>query len=161
MRGHRHDEREERFLGLLRRNRARIERICRSWTDAAVAYVVVRLLAARRGHGGAAAAAQPLVDRLRREIAKLEAQIDLLRTVRSWYVLPLAAGATVWLATLVPAIGLPPGATPAALLAAVAVSGLVFGFVGWVVVRLNRRAVEADLLPYRRELEALLAEAEA
>jgi RNA polymerase sigma-70 factor (ECF subfamily) len=33
MRGHRHDEREERFLGLLRRNRRRIERICRSWTD--------------------------------------------------------------------------------------------------------------------------------
>jgi hypothetical protein len=60
-----------------------------------------------------------------------------------------------------PAVGLPPGATAAALLAAVAVSGLVFACVGWLVVRLNRRAVEADLLPYRRELEALLAEAEA
>jgi hypothetical protein len=128
---------------------------------AAVAYVVYRLLAARRGNGGAAAAAQPLVDRVRREIAKVQAQIDLLRTVRTWYVLPLAAGATVWLATLVPAVGLPPAATAAALLAAVAVSGLVFAFVGWLVVRLNRRAVEADLVPYRRELEALLAETEA
>lgn len=33
MPGHRRDEREGRFLDLLRRNRRRIERICRSWTD--------------------------------------------------------------------------------------------------------------------------------
>jgi hypothetical protein len=128
---------------------------------AAVVYVVYRLLAARRRGAGAAAAGRPLTDHLRREIAKVQAQIDLLRTVRTWYVLPLAAGATLWLATLVPAVGLPPGATAVALLLAVAVSAVVFGIVGWVVVRLNRRAVEADLLPYRRELEVLLAEAEA
>ena len=35
MRGHQQGERERRFLGLLERNRDRVERICRSWTAGA------------------------------------------------------------------------------------------------------------------------------
>jgi hypothetical protein len=124
-----------------------------------VAYVIARLSRVRRAHE-TPHEHLPLVERLRAEIAKVEAQAELLRSVRSWYVTPLAVGATVWLASLVPAIGLPAGATFAALACAVAFSATLFSAVGWFVVTINRRAVCAGLEPYMAELRRMLREAQ-
>ena len=124
-----------------------------------VVYVAARLLGARRrGASAGAAAGLPLAERLRHEIEKVETQIELLSWVRRWYVLPLAAGATFWMVTLVLATGLPAGAAAVGLLLVLLVCAGLFAAVGWGVERLNRRAVEQVLVPYRNELAALLAE---
>lgn len=129
----------------------------------AVVYTCFRLLATRRTGAAAArsAAAFPLAERLRREIAAVEGQIDLLRSVASWYVLPLAAGGAAWLVTLVPAMPLPAWARAVAVAAVLAFCALLFWGVGKAVVALNRRAAEDDLVPYRDELVSLLREVEA
>ena len=122
---------------------------------ACVLYVLARLWRARRRHGQVREDL-PLAERVRAEIAKVEAQADLLRTVRSWYMTPLALGSTIWLASLVPAIGLAPRLTAAGIAAAVCFSGLLFSAVGWVVVRLNNCVARTQLDPYREELQRLL-----
>lgn len=120
-----------------------------------VLYVIARLSRVRRRHGPVREDV-PLVERLHAEIAKVEAQADLLRSVRSWYMTPLAVGSTIWLASLVPAIGMPALATAAGLAAAVLFSTLLFYAVGWVVVKLNARAVRMELEPYCEELRQML-----
>lgn len=123
---------------------------------ACIGYVLARMLAARRAYGHAPQADRPLTERLRVEIDKADAQAELLRSVGTWYVLPLAAGATIWAVTLVPSLPLPAGALVPALAIMVAASLAIFGFVGWVVRWLNRRGLERQLDPYRRELRTLL-----
>lgn len=122
--------------------------------------VLTRLWRTRRAHGPLADDL-PTVERLRGEIRKVEAQARLLRTVRSWYVMPIAVGGTAWMATLTPAIGLQGGALLAGMLFAVAASAAIFGAVGWFVVWLNRRAVRLELEPYRTELVETLARVDA
>jgi hypothetical protein len=122
---------------------------------AGVLYVVAQLSRVRRRHA-LVREDLPLVERLRAEIAKVEAQADLLRSVRSWYVTPLAVGSTLWLASLVPAIGMPVGATAVGLVGAILFSTLLFCGVGWVVVKINARAVRTELEPYRDELRRML-----
>ena len=125
---------------------------------AACAYVCVRLIRTRRRFPGPDAP-MPLVDGLRAEIAKVEAQTELLDTVRDWYVLPIAAGGTVWLATLASAVPMPIGKALGVALA-IAASVFIFTVVGIGVVQLNKWAVRKQLDPYRMELEGLLAQVE-
>ncbi|ANM31099.1 hypothetical protein ABI59_18240 [Acidobacteria bacterium Mor1] len=102
----------------------------------------------------------PLTARLKQEISRVEDQIRLLRRVVSWYVLPLAAGGTVWATTAT----VPVAETSLALAAAsigvvLAGSVVIFSLVGYMVWKLNQRAVERQLIPYRDELRALLDQA--
>ena len=91
--------------------------------------------------------AQPLLDAIAHELDKVEAQIDLLRTVFWWYILPLAGGALTML------LGLP-GMEDRALiytLVAAVLSAAVYG--------LNQYAVRTELVPRRDDLNALLLQA--
>lgn len=103
-----------------------------------------------------------LVDRLQAEVRKVEAEIRLLRSVRSWYLAPLFAGTAVWSGTLV-SVGLASAPISrarlaAALAACAAITALVFWLAGWIVWKLNRTAVGTHLDPYAAELRALLDE---
>ena len=103
-----------------------------------------------------------LMDRLAAEVRKVEAEIRLLDSVRSWYLAPLFAGTAVWSGALV-YVGLASAPIPQprlvlALVACAAVLALVFWLAGWVVWKLNQTAVETHLEPYAAELRALLDE---
>ncbi|MEM1248216.1 MAG: hypothetical protein AAGK22_17715 [Acidobacteriota bacterium] len=116
---------------------------------------VWRLHAERRRHRDLAPDA-PLKSQLSLELQRVQGQIDLLLRVARWYVAPLAIGSTI---VVTAAASAAPG-TPAFRIATAAVclvgSLLIFGIVGWGVVRLNRHAVENDLEPLRDDLvEAL------
>jgi hypothetical protein len=97
---------------------------------------------------------------LKAELHKAEANIRLLKSVGSWYIAPLFAGATVWSGILVTTglASLPLSRTRLALAlgACAAISGLVLAVVGWAVWKLNRHAVATHLEPYARELRSLL-----
>jgi len=99
----------------------------------------------------------PVVERVRFEVARLQTQIGLLQSVRSWYLAPLALGGLAWVLSLAWAAPVE-AALRWGILGVAAVGGAsVFLAVGWVVERLNRRA--ADQLQLERdELQALLDE---
>ena len=120
-------------------------------------YTVARALRARRQHPQVRED-QPLVDRLQAEVRKVEAQAELLRTVRSWYILPIAIGTTVWRATLVNPTGGLIGLLSEMGLVLVA-GAAIFSLVGWGVWKLNQHALRSDLQPRLSELRDMLEEA--
>jgi len=139
----------------------------RSWSEAgwlpkagfAVAticmlFTITHMLRARRLHGRVGDDAS-LVDRLQAELHKLEVQAELLASVMSWYLLPIAVGTTAWMLALDP----PRGTGKLA----VSLMGLtvVFGFTGWVVWKLNQYVLRAELRPRIEELQGLLEQARA
>lgn len=86
----------------------------------------------------------PLGQTLRRELDKVNAQIDLLRTVFWWYILPLMTGMLLF------ALGLP-GDPPLRTIALIVIVSVV---VYWI----NKQAVKTELLPLRREFTELLSD---
>jgi hypothetical protein len=134
---------------------------------ASVVFVLGRLLRARREHPPVPPDL-PTVRWLEAEIADVAAEIRLLRSVVSWYVAPLAVGATSWCLILV-SVGLSstPISTARAALAVgtlLVLCGALFGLIGWGVWRVNRLGIERQLWPYAEELRSLrsavLSEAE-
>jgi len=125
---------------------------------AAVAFVTWRLLGARRRER-AEGPVPAVIERMRSELQRVDAQIALLRSVRSWYLWPLSAAGVLWTATLVAAAPAPPALRWGLVGAAVVVGAVVFLLVGWVVEGLNRRAADS-LAPYRAELAELVADLE-
>ena len=122
---------------------------------------VLRLHRERRRHRDVDASA-PMKAHLEREIERVDGQIDLLRRVKSWYVLPLAIGATLFMAGL--GFAVPSGGTLLRMLVAagtVLFSAALFAGVGIAIGHANRRAVETDLVPLRRDLEQALRGLEA
>ncbi|MDB6034209.1 MAG: Beta-lactamase [Verrucomicrobiales bacterium] len=86
----------------------------------------------------------PMTQALQCELEKVEVQIRLLRSIVWWYLLPLMAGALVFHFGMQPSLSSNIGYS--AFVVALSV------FIYW----LNQRAVEKQLLPLQRELEATL-----
>ena len=124
---------------------------------ASVAFVVHRLWSVRR-RGLPADPGLPLIDGLRAELSRVDDQIALLRSVATWYVMPLALGATAWMVSLGLALPLPPEHRPAAALLLGGAGLAILAVVGVLVVQLNRHAVRRQLLPLREEIAASLEE---
>jgi hypothetical protein len=129
---------------------------------ASVICVLGRLVRARREHPSARQDL-PLVDWLETEARKIEAEIELLRSVRRWYVAPLFAGTAVWGGILV-SLGLASLPMPRARLAlalalVVLMVGVIFSAVGWAVWKLNQFGIARYLQPYALELREALREA--
>ena len=98
-----------------------------------------------------------LAERLSAELKKLDAQIELLRRVRSWYVAPVAIAVTVSMVTSAVPLGEVSMLTAGLVTGiGVALGALVFTLAGLFVWRINQRAVQEELIPYRRELERML-----
>lgn len=112
------------------------------------AVLVVWRIRRARSDGSAEVAARPVADRLRAEIRRVDAQIELLETVLWWYVAPPAAGLALMI------VG--GDAAGWSTLLQLAVVGVLGAGVWW----LNRRAVRRGLRPRRRELVELLREVE-
>lgn len=128
---------------------------------ACVVFVLVKLVRSRRV-SPPVRQDLPLVEWLEAEAHKVDVEIDLLDSVRSWYIAPLFAGAAIWSGILV-ATGLASTPIPRARLVAVlaicaALMALVFWLTGWGVWKLNQIAVRKHLQPYAEELRALLDE---
>jgi len=126
---------------------------------ASVVLVIARLVASRR-RNPPVPPDLALVDWLRGEARKVDAEMRLLRSVRSWYLAPLFVGSAIWCGVLV-AQGL--GSLPLtsarfalALTAVAAIMATIFGLVGWVVWRLNEIGARTFLEPYAAELRTLL-----
>ena len=111
--------------------------------------VVWRLRRARR-NGGARLAGRPVAERLRAELEKVDAQIELLESVLWWYLGPPTAGAVLFV------VGTGGGLDAVTLIAIALILA-----VGAVVWWLNQRAVRRDLRPRRRELAELLERIES
>jgi hypothetical protein len=117
--------------------------------------VARRLQAARRTPS--ASAQHDLSRHLREEIDAVSRQIRLLRSVASWYVLPLMLGGFVWSLGVVLAAATEGGVAPGLLVGVAAiVVALVLGAVGWAVWRLNQWAVRHHLEPLHADLTASL-----
>lgn len=114
---------------------------------AGAALVVWRLRAARRD-GTDERAALPVAERIRAEMRKLNAQIELLESVLWWYVSPFVVGLALMI------LG-GDGSIASSLLQVTLV--LLAGAAVWW---LNRRAVRRGLRPRRRELADLLRKVE-
>ncbi len=98
---------------------------------------------------------------LRIALGRVDVQIDLLRSILWWYLLPLTPGPLVFMAGVYLEVFAELPADPSlaviAFLAALCVApflivGGVFGFIYW----LNQRAVRTDLLPLRNRFATLL-----
>jgi hypothetical protein len=134
---------------------APVSRVGALITVAGAIFIACKILYARR----ATPAAEPdatLVESLRAELHSVRTQSQLLRSVWSWYLLPLAVGVLVFL------WGLQFGG-----------SGFTFGVIVFKIVftlfslaydvriyRLNQRARAHQLLPVEAQLESLLRSAE-
>lgn len=131
---------------------------------ASVLFVLLRLARERREHPPARPDA-PLLDWLQGELRKVEAEARLLRSVRSWYVAPLAFGATVFGVTTVSLglLSLPISRAGVVLAVGVCLAVWVgmFGLLAWGLGRLNRAAAEKHLEPHAEELRRLLEDLRA
>jgi hypothetical protein len=121
---------------------------------ACMAYTLAHPLRARRRERGIREDAT-LIERLQSEIEKVGVQADLLRTVRSWYILPIAIGITAW------SVGLKSPTGLGGLMPVLLFNATLFSLIGWGVWRLNRYALRADLQPRLRELRSRLDQARA
>ena len=109
----------------------------------------------------------PAAEALRTALARVEVQVDLLRSVAWWYLLPLVPGPLLFIYGTYGAAareGLPSidtlakGAFVAFLLVApLLILGAAYGFVYW----LNQREVRTGLLPLRDRLARLLHDLDA
>ncbi len=115
----------------------------------------------RRGRDQDPDPTAPTTAWLEAELRRLDIEIEKLRTVGSWYVLPLAIGGTVAAVSFVPALGLPAARALGAAVFVVAFCAGLFLAVGKGVQVLNLHAVKRQLLPFRSELEGLMAETPA
>jgi hypothetical protein len=113
---------------------------------AGCALTYYKLTRARHAHP-APSAATPLVARLKAELAKVDAQIDLLDNVLWWYIAPFAIGPILIVASTA-------GATWTTVAYAIAVLLLAV-----IIYRINRRAVDRDLRPEHDKLSMLLQQA--
>lgn len=111
------------------------------------AITVFRLERALRAHP-AAPADRPLVEVLRAERDRIDAQVRLLGSVLWWYVLPFAVGATLVVACL----GGASWFTVVYIAFVIALS--------WGIWHLNQQAVRRDLRPHRDELDGLIRQAD-
>lgn len=127
---------------------------------AIIAWVLSRLLGARRKGYQGVSESMALAERLAAEVDKVEAQIELLSSVRSWYLWPLAWAGTLWALSMVPALDLPLGPSVGALTFLLASCAVIFTAVGYVVEKANHRAVAEHLEPYRQDLRDLLGQLE-
>ena len=109
---------------------------------AACVLTVVQLRRARRAHPPAGYE-RPLAEVIETERSRLVSQIRLLQAVPWWYAAPFAVGVILVYAGTV-------GATLSTLLYSVVVV-----LVAAIIIALNRRVVENDLLPALRELDRL------
>ena len=85
-----------------------------------------------------------IIQTLQYELRKIEAQIELLRSVLWWYILPLSIGAVVFYFGL-----------QSLLLSRVVFLLFMMALNTWIY-RLNQRAVEKTLLPLKHEVKTLL-----
>lgn len=122
--------------------------------------VVARLLGARR-KGYLVSESAAVAERLRFEIVKVEAQIELLSSVRSWYLWPLAVAGTVWALSLVPSLDMPFGQAAGAFVFLLVACAAIFLVVGFAVEKANHWVVKMNLEPYRQDLRDLLRQLEA
>jgi hypothetical protein len=106
-------------------------------------WIAAKLFISRRKHASPAETV-PMGDYLNAHIAKVKYQAQLLRSVWSWYLLPLFIGIELF------QLGLPLGLDRQ--LISLAVNLAVFGFVYW----LNLYAARKTLLPLQQELEHAL-----
>jgi hypothetical protein len=100
--------------------------------------IPIRLRAARHAEPDPA---QPLLPRLRQELAQVEAQDRLLSSVLWWYLAPLGIGVVLFVGG---SVALKWGMTYAAV---------VVILYAWIY-RLNQRAVRTQLVPRARELQS-------
>jgi hypothetical protein len=126
---------------------------------ASVVFVLLRLARERREHPPARPDV-PLSDWLEGELRRVAAEARLLRSVRSWYVAPLALGATFWGVILVSQglLSLPLSRARVVLAVGfclVSWAGM-FGLLAWGLGKLNRAAAEKHLEPHAEELRRLL-----
>lgn len=112
------------------------------------AVLIVWKLRRARANGQEELAGQPVSERLRAEIDKVESQIELLESVLWWYLGPAGIGIVL----MVAAEGIEGWFEAVYLVAVLA----FFGFVWW----LNQRAVERSQRPRRRRLIRLLRQLE-
>ncbi len=103
----------------------------------------------------------PAAEALRVALARVEIQIHLLRSVVWWYLLPLAIGPMVLVASgyveMQREMRAPETAAEIAFVIGVYLAPLlILGSVFGVIYKLNQRAVRRDLLPLRDRLAALL-----
>jgi CubicO group peptidase (beta-lactamase class C family) len=90
-----------------------------------------------------------MLETLRCELRKVQVQIDLLRSILWWYLLPLGVGVVVYNRGIAGSLW--------AWISYVAFVIALFVFIYW----LNQRAVRKTLLPLKSEIEALLHSAES
>lgn len=95
----------------------------------------------------------PLAKYCAAEIARVKRQIRLLRHVTWWYTGPILLGACIFFFGLLFSAPVPlhisvPGFAALCML---------IGIFGWIVHRINQRAVTDDLIPLRDELAAVYA----
>ena len=115
---------------------------------AGAVFIVYRLHAARLGKPPAGLDA-PVREFCRTELARVETQIRLLRTVAVWYLGPIMAGlALMSYGRHGPTLGL-------------LIEWAIFALVSWGVYALNRYAVRKQLEPIRDDVAELLEELES
>ncbi|GAB5536777.1 MAG: hypothetical protein Rubg2KO_30260 [Rubricoccaceae bacterium] len=105
----------------------------------------------------------PAADALRQSLARVEVQIELLRSVLWWYLTPIAVGPLVIVgAGVVENVReLPADVSPLAIVGVVGAALFAFGLVIGVyygIYRLNQKAVETKLIPLRDRFAALLSD---
>ncbi len=126
---------------------------------ASLAYICLRLARARR-RTEQEPQPPPVTQGLRAELARVEAQRDILHKSRDWYVVPATLGGTLWAAGMATSLDLPAGDALRAVTAVLIAAPAIFTVVGLAVLAGNRLAIRRRLDPYRRKLENLLAEVE-
>lgn len=105
----------------------------------------------------------PAADALRQSLARVEIQIQLLRSVLWWYLAPIAVGPLVFIGVKITESvqALPPDTSLGVTLAKLGLGALALGVVGgvnYLIYRLNQQAVRQDLEPFRERLTRLLAD---
>lgn len=125
-------------------------------TVPALLWIAGYMLADRVRHRRPPEPGESLREGVERSLAEVDQQIRLLRSVLWWYLLPIALPITAFFVQVTFKDGLEGWWTVLELLGPVACVVIVFGWIYW----LNQYAVRSDLVPRRRELEALLASLE-
>ena len=93
----------------------------------------------------------PLTEFCAAEIARVDRQIRLLRYVNWWYSGPMLLGVCVFLSGILFSVPLPLHISVPAF-AAFCVLILIFG---WIIYRINQRALRNELAPLREELAGI------